>query len=1392
MKHQQPAAGFTESFEKVAQDEFLQIRSRRAQAWTEMDLPDDLGIAPPLPGEKREEQCLVGLALSGGGVRSATFGLGVIQGLAQLRLLPLIDYLSTVSGGGYIGSWLMAWIKRSGGEQQVRKRLSLTRGGRSPANHGLFSEHEPGPVLHLRRYSNYLSPKASIYSADSWTLFAIFLRGLVANQLVLLPAMLFVALFVRAIVFLFQWTAQIPQVYVWSIAASAGLLLATSFWCVLASLQRIGRFGPSVTTVNEEVPKTQTLGFVAVVLVFLSSVFLTWIFAPVTFSSGGLDPLAPVAWRLRGESAPEIQFSDWKSEHMLMFIGVLTAAHGLTGLYRALSDPPLSVNDDDAKLTQARRVLASTVAGAAAGLLLYVIVTQVLWNCSFGRLPSNPALTVAIGPPLMLLEFILATMVEVAVLGRRATELEREWWGRLNALCLIAAALWLVTCGLVVFGGLWFLQLGSAFKATLTVGWAASALTGYVAVRNAQTSAVRQSLTTRWAIRITPYLFLVGLVCAMSLLSARLIGFCRESLQTGRVDQFVNQLERTEIPARDLADHLVTVRTTTTGGHMVEEEIRESRFVRSREAIALERTRYWFDMRNPHAVCLLGTLVAVLLGAYVMSSLVDINEFSLNAMYANRLARCYLGATRGEASQHQARRDADPRTPDDLTGFDPNDDLSLTEFRIGKRPDSRLSRRRSLPVYWGPYPIINTALNLVSGDELAWQERKAESFFLSPLYSGSAKVGFADTSDLASTEIAEKQITLGRAVAISGAAANPNMGSRSTPAVTALMTLFNVRLGWWLPNPRHGAAWRTSGPRHLLLWIMKELLGRTSAAREFLNISDGGHFENLGVYELIRRRCRLIIVSDAGADPEFRYEDLGNLVRKCRNDFQIEIEIDSSAIQAASGPERERPHSVIGTIRYDLKDPSLRPGLLLYLKPTVTGDEPADVQQYAKEHPAFPHEPTSDQFFSESQFESYRALGFHTVQKALGSVAARLQHYQQLTLLGAGKEINAEFMTRVQEKHVGAVDNLVYLLGKLAESRISQPTPEFLKSVEGFVTLHRDFRELDSAAASRSLYPDLPARASQTDRRPKRGRPPRERRPAFPRNQLRVADDSRERTVDCGGDIHTACQMIQVMENAWLSLQLAESYDTSLNSGWMNLFQRWAQSSLVRRCWPILKSEFSRPFVSFCEQHTALKTRYGSFELLETLPQPDFRRLADEFRQEWQETDVSVSLDHYLQSAQVFNYFGPAKAAWFIRSELSPDAARDLPGPHLRPPVAVGFLVPTKAPAEIVDQLQWQNCDIFQFIVWVRPGYRQHRAGQTIVEEFLFGDASTTGCLEELNRQFPQRCLVTLWPKFGRFELTDARAVDRWARYFGFYGFQQFSLPWKDLGDQFHILTRRR
>jgi hypothetical protein len=194
------------------------------------------------------------------------------------------------------------------------------------------------------------------------------------------------------------------------------------------------------------------------------------------------------------------------------------------------------------------------------------------------------------------------------------------------------------------------------------------------------------------------------------------------------------------------------------------------------------------------------------------------------------------------------------------------------------------------------------------------------------------------------------------------------------------MTVFNVRLGWWLGNPGKSGSpdyYKSDGPKIAIFPFIAEMFGLTTDDRHYVYLSDGGHFENLGLYEMIRRRCRFIVVLDSGCDPDSTFEDLGNALRKVRIDFGVSIEFDDAQIRAVA--ERKR-RSALATIHYaDAPE-----GYVLYVKPMLLGNEAADVRSYAATNPDFPHQSTSDQWFDESQTESYRLLGLCTIREVCG------------------------------------------------------------------------------------------------------------------------------------------------------------------------------------------------------------------------------------------------------------------------------------------------------------------------------------------------------------------------------------------------------------------------
>lgn len=337
------------------------------------------------------------------------------------------------------------------------------------------------------------------------------------------------------------------------------------------------------------------------------------------------------------------------------------------------------------------------------------------------------------------------------------------------------------------------------------------------------------------------------------------------------------------------------------------------------------------------------------LGAIVYGFLfLNINMTSPHTFYRNRLASAYL---------LKAAEDTTNIPPTVKTA--PNAAQVLSELNTTSR---------------APYHLINGALNLSNCAAPELRGRQSDFFLFSKHFCGSPILGYFPTR---TWEGLDSHLNLATAMAISGAAAAPIMGMASIIGASFMLAILNVRLAYWLrdPNPakwmRRGvwpAFFRGPGPVHLL----REMFAMTNEKGAYVNVSDGGHLENLGVYELLRRKCKFIIAIDGECDEAMVFPSLMRVIRFAKIDFGIDIDIDLNDLRLdAKG--LSKAHSAVGTIDYG----SGQRGLLLYIKASLTGNEPDYVKAYKAKEPAFPHESTAKQLFAEDQFEAYRAVGHH-------------------------------------------------------------------------------------------------------------------------------------------------------------------------------------------------------------------------------------------------------------------------------------------------------------------------------------------------------------------------------------------------------------------------------
>ncbi len=441
----------------------------------------------------------------------------------------------------------------------------------------------------------------------------------------------------------------------------------------------------------------------------------------------------------------------------------------------------------------------------------------------------------------MLYSFSLTIVILIGMLGRQSSEGVREWWSRFGASAgHLRRGLDVHQCRGILPGPLSSAILANAATwkgMSLGGGWIGTTLAGLLAGNSAKTGNRDDKGTGAKVLevvaRVAPFVFIAGLLVGISTALHLLI---------------ISNSDLVWCGAAEL------------------------------------QSLHWTLLSDASISVVCAVLGACLAAVMLLAARVDINEFSLNAFYRSRLVRCYLGATRFHPGQ---------RHPQNFTGFDDADDLKLADLR----PSSG-----SPPA---PFHIVNCALNLGGSSDLALHTRHSATFTLTPLRCGSfypSRDRSGNTEELGYIRTAiyggkDGQPTLGQAISISGAAASPNMGYHTSHVVAFLLTLFNVRLGWWFPNPIKTGISNPS-PWFSLRYLITELFGEADDKSKYLAISDGGHFENMAAYELVKRQCRLIIISDAECDENLTFEGLGTLIRMCEVDFNFKIvTTDVSAIR---------------------------------------------------------------------------------------------------------------------------------------------------------------------------------------------------------------------------------------------------------------------------------------------------------------------------------------------------------------------------------------------------------------------------------------------------------------------------------------------------------------
>lgn len=950
----------------------------------------------------------VGVGLSGGGIRSATFCLGFFQGLAARGgLIRKIDYLSSVSGGGYFGAFLGRLCNRDYvGDPEELDHLLVEDRTRDGLVGGIFRN--------LRENGRHLAPNGS---GDVLLGGAVLFRNWVSIHVVL-----------------------------WSFVLMLFLLLQTARVAVEVAAARIGWDGASDFIAGAEGVAAYVWWSPFIVLplvVFVLLAFpLGWAYWLV--ERVGRKILTALGEDERGRRHPgkgeEKPARSWLPKVPLVVLGILAVFY-LAWLRFGL-DSPWSAT------------LRAETFWLAVAVLVIVVLTPVYWWSAVKRVLTE---TQGAGGEED------AHVAEDA--RRRATQevifedaAVRNLLSRQVKTALVATGALLALAAIDSLGQTIYVL---AVDETLTVtGWIGGILGGLTFLSGfARRIAVRFGGDSGKK-RVGLSLGIIATVAALLVVAFLLVTFDAASHAVAWLGRAPAEVVSALAPPEEGE---LAARTRVPGARAVDVRIQMSARPPLDEeqepaAPAARRADGWALL--PPA---LGFLAAGLLSLAFSRIWPFVNRSSHQALYSARLTRAYLGASNPKRLGPKARS---------VTQVLPGDDLSLEAY--WPPPESN-----GFPLH-----LINVTVNeTVDGQsQIQQRDRKGTGLALGPAglslgirhhavgpfgaverpaalrvfpggesdfrvfeYPTAGPAGEAaepgdEIPSAARRTFRGEPLTLGNWVGISGAAFSTGLGSRTNLGLALLTGLANVRLGYWWdsgvdPETRQGVspAQEPRGTEKILAWmartfkvqsyLLDELLARfPGTARPRWYLSDGGHFEVLGGYELIRRRLPLIVLLDAEADPDYHYGGLANLVRKARLDFGAEIdfmspkEIDAElppAIACHVGSleqlrrgrwkrtaedkdeagKRRRPvadfesadrtgrclvHAALARVRYLDGGPQSR---LLYVKPSLFGDEPEDVLDYHRQHPDFPQETTADQFFDEAQWESYRRLGQHLAEK---------------------------------------------------------------------------------------------------------------------------------------------------------------------------------------------------------------------------------------------------------------------------------------------------------------------------------------------------------------------------------------------------------------------------
>lgn len=820
------------------------------------------------------ESGLVGLALSGGGIRSAATSLGILQGLSKTRVLEFVDFLSTVSGGGYTGACLSSLLslKKSGppggGDDPYSFSSDLddpavfsTRweafpfrdcqaGKQEAAGQDALPFSGKDEMGHIRGMASYLVPRNLPCCADV-------LKALGATAITTLVPLTFTLLVLTTLT-LFYMAFSAPLVKhlvqgpeITTLAGkdgSAGAKPVDNLDSTDAQARK--------TAANQEQSQKGAVYRTAkkTFLDFFSLVpkegwIKSWLVFGLVF---GLAVSFPFSVLFYGAETDSVQTGK-EARKMTGFFFLLVILLILLTFFASTS---LAGNHEGGGglLLPAAFALSTFLGAGAAFIVMALLSDKRYWTVEHRSFVQNIA------------GICLYALAGTLVLGL------------LHTLILVGHTVWIpALLGANIAG----LKLWPTIKK-----WVLSPGSGGASV-------LAEKLE-RWVSFI--------LVPALIILTVALIG--------------------------SLINH---------------------QFLDGK----------WVNAEKVHRCFVAGIILSAF--SLIVSWLLNLNRLTPHYFYRDRLAEAFLRTVRrGDAAAGETTtilRDASRMPLVDLHG----------------RERDRKTEAKSVSAARGPYLLVNTAINLTASRDLKGFQRKADVFTFSCLYSGSEETGYIATS-----VFDDDELELARVMTISGAAVTSIMGSLGSMASSFACGIFGIRLGYWMENPRYSASRRRlSRLRFWPWWFLLELFNHSHERSRLVYLSDGGHSgDNLGILPLLRRRVRLIIASDAEQDRGYLFDSLNSSLRRAYVDEGIRVDIDLSAFER----EEKKSACAVGRILYP--DRPWQKSLLIVIKNCLCVDENlATIKNYKKKSPDFPHETTGDQFFTEEQFESYRALGRRSAER---------------------------------------------------------------------------------------------------------------------------------------------------------------------------------------------------------------------------------------------------------------------------------------------------------------------------------------------------------------------------------------------------------------------------